>query len=92
MRLPQFCRTPASLPDERGMEGFAVTFSLKMPMNYAHDEYLGRPSCPKCGTLVVAPETSAYVSDNQIRHGWSCVDCDYDFRTIIELSNPDVYA
>jgi hypothetical protein len=74
------------------MERFAVTFSLKMPMHYAHDEYLGRPSCPKYGALIVAPETSAYVNDNQIRYGWSCVDCDYDFRTIIELSDPDACA
>jgi hypothetical protein len=80
---------PHHLEDEGEMEGFAVTLSLKMPMSYAHDEYLGRPSCPRCGVLILTPETSAYAGDNQIRHGWSCVDCDYDFRTIIELSDPD---
>ena len=61
-------------------------------MNKTHDEYLGPPSCPKCGVLILVPESSAYVGDNQIRHGWSCVECGYDFRTIIQLSDPDVYA
>src|SRR5580704_13735357 len=43
------------------------------PMSRTHDEYLGPPSCPKCGVLILVPETSAYVDDHQIRHGWSCV-------------------
>jgi hypothetical protein len=86
--LPQ----PRVTPDDRGYGGFAVTFSLAMPMNYAHDEYLGRPSCPKCGALIAAPEVSTYVTGSQIRHKWSCDDCDYHFHTLIQLSEPDVCA
>ena len=25
------------------------------PLRYVHERYLGRPSCPKCGELIMAP-------------------------------------
>ena len=62
-----------------------MTFSLTMPMKYAHERTLGRPSCPKCGVLMVVPESSEYVSEDQIRHAWSCDDCSYDFDTLVRL-------
>jgi transposase-like protein len=62
-----------------------VTFSRTMPMKYAHERTLGRPSCPRCGVLVVVPETSAYVSEDLVRHAWSCADCSYDFHTLVKL-------
>ena len=59
--------------------------SVAMPMNYAHERYSGRPSCPKCGILIVAPEASEYESNGDIRHAWSCHECDYDFQTLVAL-------
>ena len=62
--------------------------SVAMPMNYAHERYSGRPSCPKCGILIVAPEASEYESNGDIRHAWSCHECDYDFQTLVALRRP----
>ena len=31
---------------------------VTVPTNYIHEKYLGRPSCPKCGELLMAPEYS----------------------------------
>jgi hypothetical protein len=59
--------------------------SVAMPMNHAHERYSGRPSCPKCGILVIAPEVSEYESSGDIRHTWSCRECDYEFQTLIAL-------
>jgi transposase-like protein len=62
-----------------------VTFSLTTPMKYAHERTLGRPSCPRCGVLILVSETSAYVSEDLVRHAWSCIDCGYDFHTLVKL-------
>ena len=48
-----------------------MTFSLTTPMKYAHERTLGRPSCPRCGVLILVSETSAYVSEDLVRHAWS---------------------
>jgi hypothetical protein len=34
---------------------------------------------------MVVPESSEYVSEDQIRHAWSCDDCSYDFDTLVRL-------
>jgi hypothetical protein len=63
--------------------------SIYPPMNFVHERRLGRPSCPKCGVLILAPETSAYMSDGRVRHTWLCDECDYDFRTVVRVAtNP----
>jgi ribosomal protein S27AE len=64
---------------------------VAIPMRYVHERYLGRPSCPKCGELVMAPHASEYRSseyrsaDADIRHVWECDGCDYGFETRINL-------
>jgi hypothetical protein len=87
MRTSQNCH-PRALACESLVElygGSVVAFSLTMPMKYAHERYLGRPSCPRCGVLMVVPESSQYESEDRVRHAWSCVDCRYDFHTLVEL-------
>jgi hypothetical protein len=64
-----------------------MTLSIATPMQFIHERCLGRPCCPKCGVLILAPEASAYLSDGRIRHHWLCDDCDYDFRTVIKIAN-----
>jgi hypothetical protein len=54
-------------------------------LSYAHERYLGRPSCPKCGVLIPAPESSRYVKGGAILHRWSCNGCVYEFETLIDL-------
>jgi predicted RNA-binding Zn-ribbon protein involved in translation (DUF1610 family) len=56
------------------------------PLRYVHERYLGRPSCPKCGELIMAPESSRYMADRGIRHTWSCDECVYEFETLIEFN------
>jgi hypothetical protein len=56
-----------------------------VPMSFAHDRYLGRPSCAKCGELIMAPEASEYMKGGRIRHRWSCDRCDYEFETLTTL-------
>jgi transcriptional regulator NrdR family protein len=55
-------------------------------MEYAHEEYLGRPSCPKCGKLCAVPEASAYEEADRIRHRWMCDACESEFETAVRLS------
>ena len=40
-----------------------MTLHTAVPMSYAHERYLGRPSCPKCGELIMAPDFSEYLKN-----------------------------
>jgi hypothetical protein len=62
-----------------------MTLRVTVPTSYIHETYLGRPSCPKCGELLMAPEYSECLSRNDIRHFWMCEKCDYGFETLIRL-------
>ena len=58
------------------------------PMDYFHERYFGRPSCPRCGELMMAPEYpefSACHSGDEIRHYWLCDSCDNRFDTLIKF-------
>ena len=39
------------------------------------------PTCPVCADSMIAAEASAYVSDSEISHLWSCETCGYGFVT-----------
>ena len=66
-----------------------MTLSIQTPMKFVHERRLGRPSCPKCGVRILAPETSAYIGDGRIGHTWLCDVCDYNFRTVVRVAtNP----
>ena len=62
-----------------------MTLNVAVPMSYVHERYFGRPSCAKCGELVMAPEFSEYLSGYDIRHSWVCDGCDYRFETLIRF-------
>ena len=62
-----------------------MTPHVAMPMSYVHERYFGRPSCPKCGELMLAPEYSEYRCGDDIRHVWFCDGCDYQFETLIRF-------
>ena len=59
------------------------------PMQYEHERYLGRPSCPQCGELCAIPEISQYECDGQISHIWQCDACDGAFRTAVTFAKLD---
>jgi hypothetical protein len=69
-------------------EGFAMTLQIGVPMRYLHERYLGRPSCPRCGQLLMAPERPEFsecLSGVEIRHYWLCDDCDHRFDTLVRF-------
>jgi hypothetical protein len=51
-----------------------MTLRVTVPTSYIHERYLGRPSCPKCGELLMAPEYSECLDGNDVRHVWMCVE------------------
>jgi hypothetical protein len=59
---------------------------VAVPMSYVHERYFGRPSCAKCGELMMAPESSEYLCGYDIRHIWVCDGCDYRFETLIRFN------
>jgi hypothetical protein len=63
-----------------------MTLHVAVPMSYVHERYFGRPSCAKCGELMMAPESSEYLSGHDIRHIWVCDGCDYRFETLIRFN------
>jgi len=44
-----------------------------------------RPRCPRCGSVMLMAEDSAFNLKGRIRNIWSCDDCDYEFITSIRL-------
>jgi RNase P subunit RPR2 len=46
---------------------------------------LRRPKCPRCGSVLLIAEQSAFNLKGRIRHAWSCDDCTHEFVTSISL-------
>jgi ribosomal protein L37AE/L43A len=44
------------------------------------------PSCPNCNDLLFAPAASEFVTENRVRHIWSCDACGHEFSTSVRLS------
>ena len=65
---------------------FSMAPRVAVPTSYLHERYLGRPSCPKCGELLMAPEYSQCLDRNDVRHVWMCDKCDYGFETLIRFN------
>jgi hypothetical protein len=63
-----------------------MTLHIAVPMSHVHERYFWRPSCPKCGKSMMAPESSEYLSVYDIRDIWVCDGCDYHFETLIRFS------
>ena len=65
-----------------------MTLQAAAPMRCFHERYFGRPSCPKCGELMIAPEYPEFSQcrgGNEIRNFWVCDGCDHRFATLIKL-------
>jgi RNase P subunit RPR2 len=48
-------------------------------------EKLGRPNCPRCGSILLMAEESRFNIRGRIDHAWSCDDCGNEFVTSIRL-------
>jgi RNase P subunit RPR2 len=44
-----------------------------------------RPRCPRCGSILMMAEESAFNLKGRICHAWSCDDCAHQFVTSISL-------
>ena len=66
-----------------------MTLQVAVPMRFIHERYFGRPACPKCGELMMASQSSEYVSRHNVRHNWVCDGCDYRFETLIRFKATD---
>ena len=66
------------------------------PLAFEFRRYLSSPSCPRCGTFLVCPETSEFVQHGHVRHSWSCDSCGQEFQTTVEFAGehemPDASA
>jgi hypothetical protein len=68
-----------------GKEEKPMPFSPALPMPYAHERYLGRPSCPHCGEIAIAAEAMEYVRVGRVRYSWHCDGCMKAFDTTVDL-------
>jgi DNA-directed RNA polymerase subunit RPC12/RpoP len=48
-------------------------------------EDFARPRCPRCGSVVLVAEQSAFNLNGGIRHDWVCDDCGEEFATSIRV-------
>jgi DNA-directed RNA polymerase subunit M/transcription elongation factor TFIIS len=42
-------------------------------------------ACSECNDLLVAPKSSAYVSNHEVRHVWSCENCGHEIEMAVML-------
>jgi hypothetical protein len=65
-----------------------MTLQTVVPQCYLHESYFGRPSCPNCGDLLMAPERPEFaesLSGVEIRHYWRCDGCENRFDTLVRF-------
>ena len=48
-------------------------------------KYFALPCCPQCGDTVLAPESSEHLSEQNVRHIWSCEACGHGFTTCVDV-------
>ncbi len=61
----------------------SIQFACPTQEAVIHD--LGRPNCPRCGSVLLIAEESEFDLKGRIRHAWSCDDCAHEFVTSITL-------
>jgi RNase P subunit RPR2 len=42
-------------------------------------------TCTECDRLLIAPKQSEYVSEEQVRHLWSCDSCGHEIELAVNL-------
>ncbi len=62
-----------------------MSLNSQAPLAFEFRRYLSNPSCPRCGTHLVAAEASEYLREGHIRHSWACESCGHGFQTAVTL-------
>ena len=68
-----------------------MTLQLAASMCFFHERYFGRPSCPKCGELAMAPEYPEFSGSNsgdEIRNHWLCDGWSWFANHILHMNVP----
>jgi ribosomal protein S27AE len=60
-----------------------VQFACNAPKPVTYD--FSRPKCPRCGSVLLIAEESAFNLRGRIRHAWSCDECAHEFVTSITV-------
>lgn len=60
-----------------------VQYACDTPGPVTHD--FRRPKCPRCGSILLIAEESAFNLRGRIRHAWACDECSHEFVTSILL-------
>ena len=60
-----------------------VKYACNAPEPVTHD--FRRPKCPRCGSILLIAEESAFNLRGRIRHAWACDECSHQFVTSIPL-------
>jgi RNase P subunit RPR2 len=42
-------------------------------------------ACSECNDLLVAQKSSAYMSNHEVRHVWSCENCGHEIEMAVNL-------
>lgn len=58
-----------------------MSLHIETTTRAARSDILGRPYCPECAAQVVAPERSAFVGEDRVRHSWLCDECGTAFAS-----------
>ena len=64
-----------------------MSLQSQAPLAFEFRRYLSHPSCPRCGTHLVAAEASEYLREGHIRHSWACGSCGQEFQTTVTLAD-----
>jgi transcription elongation factor Elf1 len=47
-------------------------------------------ACPECNDPLIAPSGSEYVSEQEIRHFWSCENCGHQVEMVVDFGRRGV--
>jgi ribosomal protein S27AE len=62
-----------------------MTIRTALYAGESSDHVFARPTCPRCGDVLLVAEESEFDLLGRIRHSWSCDSCGHEFRTSITL-------
>jgi hypothetical protein len=48
-------------------------------------------ACSECNDLLIAPKSSAYVSNHEVRHVWSCENCGHEIEMAVSFDTTSAY-
>jgi hypothetical protein len=59
------------------------------PAVLAYARCFGRPHCPQCNTMLLAPEVTEFAGAGRVLHSWQCEACAYEFQSTVDFGDLD---